>query len=68
MKTTTAREIRLRDAGLWGVSVDGARPRFQTSYVLARAWAIGAQDAEPEADVQLRKVKRRKAAPRRERQ
>ena len=50
--------------GLYGVTVNGGPVRFRTSYVIAAAWAKGAEEAEPSADVRVvqrtkRKEKRR---------
>ena len=47
--------------GLYGVSVNGAPLRFRTSFVLAEAWAKGALEAEPSADVCVVQLTKRKA-------
>lgn len=47
--------------GLYGVSVNGGPLQFRTSYVLAAAWAKGALETEPSADVRVVRRTKRKA-------
>ena len=47
--------------GLYGVSVNGAPLRFHTSFVLATAWAKGALEAEPTAQIDIVQRKKQKA-------